>query len=595
MVPVSVAWLTKLLVDEIASGASGTQWVMPAVGLATVSALAVGLTHLVNYWDTELDRRVLYVTTDRLYSAINGFGGLARFENPGMLDRLRLAEEGAVGSVAAAVQVSFSLARSLLTLGSLMLALASISRLMAGLVIAAAVPALLVELALSRQRDALTVRFAPSARLRALYGSLMKSAGAASEIRLLGLGSFLKGRMMTEVARLQDSERRHGRRVVAVQSSLTLAGALIAGGGLVWSAGQAARGRISIGDVTAFTAAVTGAQAASIALVQGIAGLHRCLLMFSHYRTVLAMEPDLVEPTEPLRQPTGPPGIVFRQVWFRYAEEQPWVLRGVDLVIPAGCAVGLVGLNGAGKSTLVKLLCRFYDPDRGAILWDGVDLRDIPLHELRSRLGVLFQEFVRYELTAAENIGVGDLQAIGDAPRIRAVAELAGVHSVLENLPKGYRTLLSRSFFGDEGEVGALLSGGQWQRVGLARALMRSDRRLLILDEPSSGLDAEAEAEIHQQLRAHRRSRTSVLISHRLSGIRDADLIVVLENGRVRQQGTHQELIRGAGPYARLFALQAKGYQATPGTDNHAEDTVDGEEADSPGVETARVVADDHH
>lgn len=595
LVPVSIAWLTKMVVDVLASGAPGDRWLLPAIGLAAVSALSAGLTHLVNLWDTELDRRVLYLTTDRLYSTINGFGGLARFEQPAMLDRLRLAEEGAVGSVAAAVQVSFSVGRSVLTVGSLMLALASISPPMAILVTAAAVPALMAELSLSRRRDALTVRFTPSARLRALYGALLKSGGAAGEIRLLGLGSFLKDRMLTEVARLQDSERRHDRRVAAVQSSLTLAGALIAGAGLIWSAGQAAAGRLSVGDVTAFAASVAGAQAASIALVQGIAGLHRCLLMFSHYRSVVALPPDLVNAPGPAPRPAGRAGIEFRQVWFRYADDQPWVLRGLDLFVPAGRAVGLVGLNGAGKSTLVKLLCRFYDPDRGAILWDGVDLRDIPLDELRSRLGVLFQEFVRYELTAAENIGAGDLEALQDTRRIRRAAERAGVDRVIEKLPNGYQTLLTRSFLGEQGETGALLSGGQWQRVGLARALMRSDRQLLILDEPSSGLDAEAEAEIHQQLRSHRRGRTSVLISHRLSGIRDADLIVVLENGRIRQQGTHQELVRAGGPYARLFALQARGYQVAPRPDDHAEHPVGGEEPDPAGVEAARVVADDHH
>ncbi|RJL32251.1 ATP-binding cassette domain-containing protein [Bailinhaonella thermotolerans] len=258
-------------------------------------------------------------------------------------------------------------------------------------------------------------------------------------------------------------------------------------------------------------------------------------------------------------------GIEVRDLWFRYSPEHPWVLRGVDFEIPAGGSVGLVGRNGSGKSTLVKLLCRFYDPVRGAILWDGRDLREFEPGAIRERMSAVFQDFMSYDLSAAENIGVGDLTAIDDRARIEEAARAAGVHDKLAALPRGYDTALTRIFFDvsdDDPSTGVILSGGQWQRLALARALVRGGRDLLILDEPSSGLDAQAEHEIHTSLKLHGRDRTRLLISHRLSAVRDADLLVVLDEGRITEQGDHASLMRAGGVYADLFTLQAAGYQS---------------------------------
>jgi ATP-binding cassette subfamily B protein len=237
------------------------------------------------------------------------------------------------------------------------------------------------------------------------------------------------------------------------------------------------------------------------------------------------------------------------------------------MTIPFGAAVALVGHNGSGKSTLVKLLCRMYDPTRGAIYWDGVDLREVPVDELRQRIGAVFQDYMEYDLSAAENVALGDLDALGDRDRIAAAAERAGVHGVLSGLPRGYDTLLSRQFFGapgesgQTGETGVSLSGGQWQRVALARSLLRDGCDLLICDEPSAGLDPEAEYQVHTRLRAYRGGRTSLLISHRLGAIRDADHIVVLAQGQVVEEGTHGHLLAAGGTYARMFDLQAQGYR----------------------------------
>ncbi|MFI6472825.1 ATP-binding cassette domain-containing protein [Streptomyces sp. NPDC050516] len=224
--------------------------------------------------------------------------------------------------------------------------------------------------------------------------------------------------------------------------------------------------------------------------------------------------------------------------------------------------MGLVGRNGAGKSTLIKLLCRFYDPERGAILWDGTDIRTMDVAELRRRIGVTFQDYMTYDLSAAENIGIGDLPHREDPERIRGSAALAGIDSTLSGLPDGYETQLSRVHLDEEdGTPGVTLSGGQWQRVALARSLMRGEADLLILDEPSSGLDPEAEHEVHRTLGLHRRERTALLVSHRLGALREADTIAVLVDGEIAELGPHDErMALRDGHYARLFALQAAGY-----------------------------------
>ncbi len=242
------------------------------------------------------------------------------------------------------------------------------------------------------------------------------------------------------------------------------------------------------------------------------------------------------------------------------------MLRGVSLFVPPGEAVALVGHNGAGKSTVVKLLCRFYDPDRGRILWDGVDLRDIDPAELRERISAVFQDYMTYELTATENIAVGDLSRGDDPESVVAAAKRADIHDALAALPKGYLTLLTRTFYDladrDNPDTGVLLSGGQWQRLALARAFLRGSRDLMILDEPSSGLDAAAEHEIHRSLRAQRRGHATLLISHRLNAVREADHIVVLVDGVIAERGTHDALMASRGTYARLFSLQARGFAA---------------------------------
>lgn len=563
--PVAAAWLTKAVLDRLVVAGWDTELLVLGASLAITGLLAAALPHLAQYLRAEVGRATALTAEDRLFGRIEGFIGLARFEDPRFLDRLRLALQGAAAP-GQLVDDAFGLLRGVLVFFGLVGSLTAISPVMTALLLATALPMVLIEVALSRQRAAMFWKLGPTERREIFYRSLLESVHAAKEIRLFGTARYFRGRMLGERRTANAAKRRMDGRELAMQGGLAALGALAACGGLVWAVRAAATGGLSIGDVSMFLAALAGVQGAVQSAAQGIGQAHRQLLFFDHYVNIMRAEPDLPVARQPASVPALSRGIELRDVWFRYSDDHPWILKGVNLFIPQGMAVALVGLNGAGKSTLVKLLCRFYDPDKGAIHWDGIDLRDLDAAELRQRIGAVFQDYMDYDVTAAENIALGDLAAMDDRPRIETAAKRAGVHEALTGLPRGYDTLLTRMFFGEseEGdpETGVRLSGGQWQRLALARAFLRDKRDLMILDEPSAGLDAEAEYEVHARLAEHRHGRTSILISHRLGSVRDADLIVVLADGVVEELGDHETLINADGTYARLFQRQAQGYQS---------------------------------
>ncbi|MET9066330.1 ABC transporter ATP-binding protein [Streptosporangium sandarakinum] len=601
------AWLTKSAIDLIARG-TATAPALTGLGaaLAACGVLAAVVPQAARYAREETGRRVGLAAQDRLFRAAERFVGLARFEDPVFLDRLRMAQQHGATTPGQVVSAVLGIARTTVTGAGFLGSLLVVGPWMAPVVVCAAVPSLAAELWLARRRAAMLWRIGPAERREFFFRELLVNVQAAKEMRLFGTGAHLR-ELMNGRRRAANAERgRTDRRELRVQGAAGTFGALAAGGGLVWALHAAAGGGLTVGDVSLFAAAVAGVQGALTGLAVEVAAAHRQLLLFGHYLAVLGGEPDL--PVPPLPRPAPPlrRGVELRDVWFRYSPGHPWTLRGLNLTIPYGEAVGLVGRNGAGKSTLVKLLCRMYDPERGEILWDGTDIRELDPAGLRARIGAVFQDYMQYDMTAAENIGLGDVGRIGDRARIEAAARGAGAHGFVAALPRGYDTLLSRLFFqgddldgdpgddpgsglgdgldGDPGDdldgdlgddldggagngpggdrgTGVLLSGGQWQRLALARAYLRGDRDLLILDEPGSGLDAEAEHEIHAGLREHRRGRTSVLVSHRLGTLREAGLLVVLDGGRVAEQGTHAELLARGGLYAHLFGLQAQGYR----------------------------------
>lgn len=559
--PAVVAWLGKLLIDELTLGRVADPG--RAVGLALGAALAAGVLaaagHLSAYLAIRVQQAVTIRVEEELNQRVDALVGMRYFEDPVFHDRLRLADQGAQGAPAQLTDFALELVRRGIGVAAFVVALLAVWPPMALLLVVAAVPAFITQLALARRFAQSVEAMTATHRRRFYYRSLNTDAAAAKEIRLYGLGALFRGRMVAALTESSNAELAVHRRSALAQSAYSVLNAMVAGVGAAVVVRGAVRGEVTIGDVSLFLAAVGSLQGAFTGVIMQFGQLTEAMRLFAHYLDLLDAPADLPDGTAPVPALTG--GIELRDVWFRYDPGGPWALRGVNLTIPHGSAMGLVGLNGAGKSTLVKLVCRLYDPERGQILWDGVDIREFAAAELRRRIAVTFQDFMTYDLTVGENIGIGDLPRRDDLDQVRRSAELARIHEKIAGLPDGYGSLLSRMFFAGDEQAGVMFSGGEKQRVALARSVMRTDADLLILDEPSSGLDAAAEYEINQALRVHRAGRSSLLVSHRLSALRDADQIVVLADGEIVERGSHDVLMAAGGEYARLFGLQAAGYQ----------------------------------
>lgn len=567
--PVEAAWLLRAVIDGLVDRGGRPTLVLLAVLLATMGGATAVLPSVTQYLAAQLTRAADRMATTELFGYVTRLRGLRRIEDAEFQDRLSIAQHVGVSSPGQVVSSLVAIGQASLTLGGFLVTVAVLSPILAGVVVVAAVPALFLQRDVARRQVALLNEVTHGQRRRSFYAGLLMSVPAAKEIRLFGLGGFLRALMLDELRGVQQASRRVDRSVLRSSAALAGIGTLVSGCGVVWAVAQATAGRLSVGDVTIFVAALAAVLSSIEMVTSCVSAVYQAALMFASYLDVVGQAPDL--PVQAGAVSPGPlrRGIELEDIWFRYEPDGPWILRGVTCFIPRGQVVALVGCNGAGKSTLVKLLCRFYDPERGRILWDGVDLRDLELKGLRSRVSAVFQDYMNYELSAADNIAVGDLGQRGRTEAIEAAARGAGIHDVIAALPRGYPTQLTRAYFDladkDDPQAGVLLSGGQWQRLAIARAQLRGARDLVVLDEPSSGLDAEAEHDIHVRLAGDRAGSATVLISHRLNTVRRADHIVVLSDGAVGEQGTHETLMARAGTYARLFSLQAKGYEDAAG------------------------------
>lgn len=407
-------------------------------------------------------------------------------------------------------------------------------------------------------------RRGPTQRMASYVQTLLTQGDAVKEVRLFGLGPWFLHRFRAANREVADE---YGSRLLA-QERWNLLTTLLAvtGLGLVWiyAVWQAVSGRITLGDLLLVFQASEQVRTNLSHFVDSIGVFYEHSLYVGELHEFLALEPDDVPgaltprpvgegPSPMVRRPLQQ-GVEFRGVSFAYPGADRPVLEDVSFTIPAGTSMALVGENGAGKTTLVKLLARLYEPTAGCILLDGRDIREYEPAELHRAIGVVFQDFVRYHLTARENIGLGRIEHLHDRARIRAAAEASGALPLLEKLPFGAETLLGRTF---EGSVE--LSGGEWQKLALARAFIR-DAQVLILDEPTAALDPLAEHEVFQRFAELTAGKTTLFVSHRFSTVKMARSILVLENGRVLEQGSHDELMARDGQYARMFRTQAKQY-----------------------------------
>jgi ATP-binding cassette subfamily B protein len=378
----------------------------------------------------------------------------------------------------------------------------------------------------------------------------------AKEVKVFGLEGFLK----TRFAELADAYYRANRRLALKRNGWASLFHTLGTGGYyvayVVIIGQTISGIISIGDMTFLAGSFMRTRGLMQGMLQRLSGIAQRALYLQDLFDFLEMEPAIASAENPLPIPERlERGFEFQQVGFRYPGTDRWALRNLDFHLQAGEKLALVGENGAGKTTLVKLLARLYDPTEGRILLEGRDLRDYDLTGLRAMVGVIFQDFVRFSLTASENIAIGRIEHKEEQSEIVDAAERSLADTVIDKLPEGYGQMLGRRF-----DKGVDLSGGEWQKVALGRAYMR-DAQLLILDEPTAALDARAEYEVFQRFSELTEGKTAVLISHRFSTVRMADRILVLKDGKQQEIGSHEELLAAEGLYAELFQLQAAGYQ----------------------------------
>jgi ATP-binding cassette subfamily B protein len=395
----------------------------------------------------------------------------------------------------------------------------------------------------------------PETRMQIYLETVLAREDNVKEVKLFGLGPLLLQRYRDIYQRLYHEDRALAIRRDSWGFALGLIGTLALYGAYAWIAAAAVFSRITLGQMTMYLMLFRQGQSAVSAILSAIGGMYEDNLYLSTLYEYLET-PDLGSHASAVRGPTPEDGIRFEGVSFTYPGASEPALRDIDLHIRPGESLALVGENGSGKTTLIKLLTRLYRPNQGRILLDGLDLNGWDEDTLRQRIGVIFQDFARYQLLVGENIGAGDVRYFDDAQRWQDAASMGMAAAMVESLPAGYNTQLGKWF-----KNGQELSGGQWQKIALSRAFMRTGADILVLDEPTASMDAGAEAEIFEHFRKLTQHRIAILISHRFSTVRMANQIVVIENGRIIERGSHEQLTRLDGHYARLFSLQAAGYR----------------------------------
>jgi ATP-binding cassette subfamily B protein len=574
-VPIATLWVAKLIIDIVVAARMGRPnlsrlWLLVALELTIV---AVG---------EALDRGSAAVEAlfgDLCANHINekliahaGSLDLHHFEDPAFFDRLERAQRQTTGRIGLLTQL-LTLGQDLVTLISLASAILFYSPWLLVLLVVAIVPGFLGEVHFSTLEYSLLYRMTPERRQLDYLRFLGASDKSAKEVQVFGLSTWLLGRYRRLAARLHEANRRLALRKGMAAILLAWLGLSGYYAGYVLILGRAFYGTITIGTLTFLAGSFLRCRAATERLLLSVSNVYeqglyvRDLFEFFELRPTIDARPGSRSVPSPLKQ-----GLTFEDVGFQYPGSSSWAVRHVNLRIAPGEKIALVGENGAGKTTLAKLLARLYDPTEGRILLDGANLREYQLASLHSAVGVIFQDFVHYDLRLDENIGVGDISQVQEYldqlleqpdreaysstdPAITEAASKSQTADLAASFPLGYRQMLGRRF-----ENGLELSGGEWQKIALARAYIRKSQ-IIILDEPTAALDARAEYETFRRFAELVAGQIALLISHRFSTVRMADRIVVLRQGAIAEQGTHDQLLQLNGLYAELFRLQAEGYR----------------------------------
>ena len=563
LIPVGQLWVGKLIIDQVVHAlqnrlqghpvASQRIWVYLAyeIALAVLSDL---LSRAVNLTDSLLGDKFTNHVSLRLMEHADRMD-LVSFEDPVFYDKLERARRqttarlGMLGIIA-------GMGQQLITLLTLLAAVVSFSPWFLILLVGAVVPAFLGETRFAMLAYSMLYRWTPERRELDYLRMLGASNQSAKEVKIFGLGQHLADRSRTLFEKFYEENKALAIKRAVTGSLLNLLPTAGYYGAYVLILIRTMAGAMTVGSLTFVAGAFARSRSLIETLFSSLNNIAEQALYIKDLFDFFETEPSIVSVPNALPAPRPiRSGFEFRDVSFAYAGSERQVLRRVSFRFDAGERIALIGENGAGKTTLVKLLARLYEPTSGAILLDGIDLREYDVDSLRGEIGVIFQDYMRYDMLVRENIGFGRIEELDDQARVEGAARKSLADPLISQLKNGYQQMLGRRF-----ENGVDLSAGQWQKVALGRAYMR-DAQVLILDEPTASLDARAEYEVFLRFADLTRGRMAVLISHRFSTVRMADRILVLADGAVVEQGTHQQLVALGGRYAELFELQAAGYR----------------------------------
>lgn len=559
--PISALYVAKLIIDEVIKVSqkgdfenASHLWQLVAIEFFLVFLSDV-LSRGVNLVDALLGDLFSNQSSVQLMQHAAKLD-LPQFEDSKTYDKLERARRQTTGRVYLMSQILTQI-QDLITIIFLVIALTAFNAWLILILLIAVIPAFLSESYFNRSSYSLARSWTPERRELDYLRYVGASDETAKEIKIFGLSDFLVNRFR----KLSDNFYQANKKLVLKRtfwgilfSTLGSLGYYLAYIFIVW---QTIRGKITIGDLTFLSSAFSRMQALLQGVLSRFSDIAQNALYLQDLFDFLAMKPLIDSPQKPKPFPnTINKGFTFENVGFKYPNSEVWAVRHISFHLQAGEKLALVGENGAGKTTFVKLLARLYDPDEGRILLDDTDIKDYDLLELRKFIGVIFQDFVRFQMTAGENIAIGNIAKHQEKEEIIHSAKLSLANNVIEALPNQYEQMLGKRF----SEKGTELSGGQWQKIALGRAYMR-DAQLLILDEPTAALDARAEYEVFLRFAELTKGKTAVLISHRFSTVRMADRILVLKKGELAEIGTHEELLLLNGLYAELFNLQAEGYK----------------------------------